>query len=112
MEAGGSPANADRRSDWWVFTHDRQLIEDGVVSGDRVERGPGFWRRWRKDLDLARNRLDNNAIRLGIEWSRIFPRSTAAVKTGRRVSKSELRQLDELANAAAVRRYARILHGA
>ena len=44
MEAGGSPPNADRRSDWWAFTHDRGLIEDGVVSGDRVERGPGFWR--------------------------------------------------------------------
>ena len=82
------------------------------MSGDRVERGAGFWRRWRSDLDLARNRLDNNAIRLGIEWSRIFPRSTAAVKTGRRVSKGELRRLDELANAAAVRRYARILRGA
>ena len=22
VEAGGSPANADRRSDWWAFTHD------------------------------------------------------------------------------------------
>ena len=82
------------------------------MSGDRVERGPGFWRRWRTDLGLARNRLDNNAIRLGIEWSRIFPRSTASVRTGRRVSKRELRRLDRLANAAAVRRYARILRGA
>ncbi len=82
------------------------------MSGDRVERGPGFWRRWPKGSRSARNRLDNNAIRLGIEWSRIFPRSTASVRTGRRVSKRELRQLDELANTAAVRRYARILRGA
>ena len=112
MEAGGSPPNADRRSDWWVFTHDSDLIEDGVVSGDRVERGPGFWRRWPKDLDLARNRLDNNAIRLGVEWSRVFPRSTASVKTGARVSRGELRRLDALANQAAVKRYREILRGA
>jgi beta-glucosidase/6-phospho-beta-glucosidase/beta-galactosidase len=104
MEAGGSPSNADRRSDWWSFTHDRGLIEDGVVSGDRVERGPGFWRRWPTDLDLARNRLDNNAIRLGVEWSRVFPRSTAGVRT--------MRGLDEIANRAAVRRYGQILRGA
>ena len=112
MEAGGSPPNADRRSDWWVFTHDPGLIEDGVVSGDRVERGPGFWRRWPKDLDLARNRLDNNAIRLGVEWSRVFPRSTASVKTGGSVSRRELRRLDGLANQGAVKRYRQILRGA
>jgi len=112
MEAGGAPPNADRRSDWWVFTHDRGLVEDGVVSGDRVERGPGFWRRWAKDLDRARDRLDNNAIRLGIEWSRVFPRSTSGVRTGAKVSRKELRRLDDLADRAAVRRYGRILRGA
>ena len=53
------------------------------MSGDLVERGPGHWRVWRRDLDLARRRLHNNAIRFGIEWSRIFPRSTEKVKVGR-----------------------------
>ncbi len=112
VEAGGSPANADRRSDWWAFTHAPEVIREGVVSGDRVERGPGFWRTWRGDLDRARRGLGNNAIRLGLEWSRIFPRSTAGVRTGRRVSRDDLRRLDRLADHSAVRHYRRVLRGA
>jgi beta-glucosidase/6-phospho-beta-glucosidase/beta-galactosidase len=112
VEAGGSLANADRRSDWWAFTHDPGLIRDGVVSGDRVERGPGFWQTWRSDLDLASGELNSDAIRLGIEWSRLFPRSTAGVRTGRSVSLAELRRLDRLADPTAVRRYREIFLGA
>jgi beta-galactosidase len=97
-EAGGRPANADRRSDWWVWSHDRQNIEAGRVSGDRVERGPGHWRRYERDAGLARRRLGANAFRFSIEWSRVFPRPTAGARTPR--------QLDRLANQAAARRYA------
>jgi beta-glucosidase/6-phospho-beta-glucosidase/beta-galactosidase len=109
VEAGGSPANVDRRSDWYAFTSDPDLIDDGVVSGDPVSGGPGFWKTWKSDLDRARYSLDNNAVRLGIEWSRIFPRSTAGVRTGTRISKGELRKLDRLAGRKAVRRYGQIL---
>ena len=112
VEAGGSPSNADRGTDWWVFTHDPELIRDGVVSGDRVERGPGFWNNFEVYLAHARKELDNNAIRLGIEWSRIFPRSTASVRTGREVSIAELRRLDRLADRRAVARYAEIFRQA
>ena len=111
-EAGGSRENSDLRSDWWAFTHDPQLIRDGVVSGDRVERGPAFWSEWPADLDRARGRLHNNAIRLGVEWSRVFPRSTARVRTGASVSRAELRRLDGLADPIAVRRYRQIFRGA
>ena len=112
VEAGGSPSNVDRQSDWYAFTEDESLAADGVVSGDSIARGPGFWRTWKSDLDRASKRLDNNAVRLGIEWSRIFPRSTAKVKTGDTVSKKELKKLDELADADAVKRYRKILAGA
>jgi beta-galactosidase len=112
VEAGGKPANVDTRSDWHAFTEDEQLAADGVVSGDSIARGPGFWRTWKGDLDRAAERLDNNAVRLGIEWSRIFPRSTAKVKTGDSVSRAELRELDELADESAVRRYRQIFDGA
>ncbi len=113
VEAGGTPSNSDRRSDWWAFTHDPDLIRRGLVSGDLVERGPGHWRVWRRDLDLARKRLKNNAIRIGIEWSRIFPRSTAKVKVGRgRITSAQLRRLDKLASKSAVRHYRRVLRGA
>jgi beta-galactosidase len=97
-EAGGRPANADRRSDWWVWSHDRDNIAQGRQSGDLVERGPGHWRLYRRDAELARRRLGANAFRFSIEWSRIFPRSTAGARTPR--------QLDRLANKAAVRHYA------
>ncbi len=35
VEAGGSPANADRRSDWWAFTHARELIREGAGAETR-----------------------------------------------------------------------------
>ena len=28
-EAGGTPSHADRRSDWWAWSHDRENISDG-----------------------------------------------------------------------------------
>jgi beta-galactosidase len=97
-EAGGQPSNSDLRSDWWVWSHDRDNIEAGRQSGDLVERGPGHWRTFKEDAALAERRLGANAFRFSMEWSRIFPRSTAAARTPR--------QLDRLANRAAVRRYA------
>ena len=78
-EAGGAPANADRHSDWWAWSHDAQNIAADRVSGDRVERGPGHWRLYERDARLARRRLGSNAFRFSIDWSRIFPRSTAGV---------------------------------
>ncbi|HLM51438.1 MAG TPA: glycoside hydrolase family 1 protein [Solirubrobacteraceae bacterium] len=111
-EAGGRPSNADRRSDWWAFANDPGLIGEGVVSGDRVARGPGFWSQWRGDLDRARDRLGSNAIRLGIEWSRIFPRSTATLDLGERIDSGDLRRLDRVADQRAVRHYRTVLAGA
>jgi beta-galactosidase len=101
-EAGGTPSNADRRSDWWVWTHDRANVEAGRVTPDRVERGPGHWRVWRRDLDLAAG-LGSDVFRLGIEWSRIFPRSTARARS--------LRALDRVADRSALRHYRRVLRG-
>ena len=97
-EAGGRPAHADTRSDWWTWSHDQANIAQGHVSGDLVERGPGHWRLFRRDVALARNRLGANAFRLSIEWSRLFPRAVGGARTPR--------QLDRLANPAAVRHYA------
>jgi beta-galactosidase len=96
-EAGGRPANADTHSDWWAWSHDPANIANGHVSGDRVERGPGHWRRYRADARLARRRLGANAFRLSIEWSRLFPRSTHGARTPR--------QLDRLVDRAAARHY-------
>jgi beta-glucosidase/6-phospho-beta-glucosidase/beta-galactosidase len=100
-EAGGRPSHADHGSDWWVWSRDRANIAAGRVSGHRVEDGPGFWRRWRGDVGLARRGLHSNAMRIGIEWSRIFPRSTRGAST--------MRELDRLADHTALRHYRRVL---
>jgi beta-galactosidase len=96
-EAGGRPAHADTHSDWWVWSHDPANIAAGHVSGDRVERGPGHWSRYRTDARLARRRLGANAFRLSIEWSRLFPRATHGARTPQ--------QLDRLVDQAAARHY-------
>ncbi len=43
-----------------------------TCSGATADDGPDFWNRYRADLVRARALL-NNAIRIGIDWSRVFP---------------------------------------
>jgi beta-glucosidase/6-phospho-beta-glucosidase/beta-galactosidase len=97
----GRGHNTDRRSDWWVWTHDGKNLSGGTVSHDRPENGPGFLARYRQDVDLAAHKLHQNAFRLGIEWSRIFPNSTRGAHG--------LHELDKLANHHALARYRAIL---
>lgn len=108
-EAGGPRVNGDRRSDWWRWVRDPDNLRAGRVSGDLPENGPGHWSVFRRDARLARRRLHANAFRLSLEWSRIFPRSTARVRVGRRIDRRDLRRLDRLASTRAVRHYAREL---
>ena len=95
-EMGGTPANADTGSDWWAWTH----AGDTPVSADRPEDGPGSWNRWQADNRLAQG-LGVGSFRLGIEWSRIFPRATDAA--------DGVRDLDRLADQRAVRHYEGVL---
>ena len=108
-EMGGQPAALDRGSDWWAWSHDRQNIAAGRVSGDLPENGPGHWARWRSDVGLAARRLHSNAFRISIEWDRIFPRSTRDIETGNHISARELRRLDRRANRSALRHYAAVI---
>ena len=84
-----------------MWTHDADNIADGVVTDDRPEDGPGFWTRHKRDVRLAARDLNQKAFRMSIEWSRVFPTSTAGV--------SGVRALDKLADQGAIRRYRRIL---
>lgn len=92
---------ADPGSDWWVWSHDADNISSAVVSGDRPEQGPGWLARNRTDVKLASRKLDLNAFRFGIEWSRVFPRSTVGVEG--------MKALDRVANDGAIRRYRGLL---
>jgi beta-glucosidase/6-phospho-beta-glucosidase/beta-galactosidase len=109
-EMGGDPASNDAGTDWWVWTHDPDNIAAGRVSGDLPEDGPGFWDAFRRHVRRhARRGLGSNALRVSIEWSRIFPASTRGVDAGAGITADVLEQLDALADQAAVRHYRRML---
>jgi beta-galactosidase len=101
----GKGRNADPAGDWYVWTHDPANIADGTVSGDVPEDGPGHWAKFRRDLDLVAEELDNDAFRFSLEWSRIFPRSTEGIEVGAQIDEADLERLDRLANKRAVHHY-------
>ncbi len=107
-------------SDWWTWVHDEENIRRGNASGAFPEQGPGFWELYREDLRLAKEELGNNAIRLSIDWSRIFPKPTfdteVLVQTDEfgdvvevDVDDTAMRSLEALADRKVVARYREIL---
>ena len=76
-----SGEGVDANTDWFIWVHDKENIRRGVVSGDFPENGVNYWSLYAKDHEVAR-KLGLNAYRIGLEWSRIFPKSTAAVEVG------------------------------
>src|SRR3954447_23391911 len=99
-EMGAGSPN-DPNSDWWAWVRDPQNIQQKRVSGDLPENGPSQWAKYQTDVSLARNKLNANAYRLSIEWSRIFPRSTEGATT--------IGELDALADQSALAHYRRLL---
>jgi beta-glucosidase/6-phospho-beta-glucosidase/beta-galactosidase len=105
----GVGAPNDENTDWWVWVHDADNIATGRVSGDLPENGPGFWELYATDAKLARKKLKLNAFRMGIEWSRIFPTSTAGVDGTGGVTHDDLIALDALADPSAIEHYRAVL---
>jgi beta-galactosidase len=112
--------NVDPNTDWYIWVHDATNIQKGVVSGDMPENGIDYWSLYPKDHDIAKN-LGLNAYRIGIEWSRIFPKSTNEVKAGverasdGKISKIEIddqaiEELDRMANAEALNHYRAVIN--
>ncbi len=108
------------QSDWYEWVHDADNIARRRVSGDLPEDGPGFWELYPIDFRLAREELGNNAIRLSLDWSRIFPRSTENVEvaverdifgniSGVDVDEEVMRNLREIIDKKALQRYRQIL---
>jgi beta-galactosidase len=120
FEMGDSAGlNVDAGSDWYLWVHDKTNIQKGVVSGDLPENGVNYWNLYEKDHRIAR-RLGLNAYRIGVEWSRIFPQSTAAIKlefekasdgsfARVEVNDAALQRLDEAADKAAVNHYRAVI---
>jgi beta-glucosidase/6-phospho-beta-glucosidase/beta-galactosidase len=97
----GPGAPNDPNSDWWAWVRDPENIQKKRVSGDLPERGGSQWTKYKTDIGLARNKLNANAYRLSIEWSRIFPRSTEGATT--------LGELDAIADQSALAHYRAVL---
>jgi beta-galactosidase len=101
----GVGAPADPNTDWWVWVRDPANVSSGRVSGDLPESGPGFYDLFALDAKLARKGLRNEALRLGIEWSRIFPGSTTGIDASGGFTPAVLAVLDALAAPVEVAHY-------
>src|SRR5713101_8132279 len=78
----------DRASDWYAWITRPELLADPgtYLAGTPPSAGPGFFELYAQDLDRAANELHSNALRLSIEWSRVFPVSTIGVPDLRSVA--------------------------
>lgn len=104
---GGPGSPVDTRSDWYRWVHDPLNRLLGLVKGV-PENGPGAYVSYEGDAALARDDLGMNTFRMSIEWSRIFPESTAAVDIadeGGTLSLADLQALDALADQDEVAHY-------
>lgn len=72
----------DKGSDWYEFVGSRavQTSGRGHLSGDPLSAGPGSYELFAQDFDRVKGELAGNAVRLSIEWSRIFPTSTEGLE--------------------------------
>ncbi|MCW4045277.1 MAG: beta-galactosidase BgaS [Candidatus Bathyarchaeota archaeon] len=111
--------NVDAGSDWYLWVRDNANIQKGVVSGDLPENGVDYWSLYEEDHNLARE-LGLNAYRVGIEWSRIFPKSTVAIEAEWEkaadgnfakieVGNAALKRLDDAADKTAVNHYRTVI---
>ncbi|MCS6912647.1 MAG: family 1 glycosylhydrolase [Myxococcales bacterium] len=68
----------DRHSDWYDFVTSEEIRADAgaYVRGDPLEAGPGSYELYPLDFDLVARQLRGNAVRLSLEWSRLFPQPT------------------------------------
>ncbi|MEM0305198.1 MAG: family 1 glycosylhydrolase, partial [Saccharolobus sp.] len=69
----GIPGSEDPNSDWYVWVHDKENIASGLVSGDFPENGPAYWSNYKVFHENA-GKIGLNIARIGVEWSRIFPK--------------------------------------
>jgi beta-galactosidase len=72
----------DAGSDWYQFVTSPEVRASrrSYLSGDPLSLGPGSYELYEKDFDLVKDGLSGNAVRLSLEWSRIFPRATFGVE--------------------------------
>ena len=72
----------DRRSDWYQWITTPRIVHNPLLfmSKEPPTTGPGFFELYEDDLDRAAGELGGKAVRLSIEWSRVFPEPTFGVE--------------------------------
>jgi len=104
---GGPGSPVDPNSDWYKWVHHPLNKLLGLTNGV-PENGPGTYVSYDSDAALAKEQLGMNTFRMSVEWSRIFPNSTAGIDItdeGGGVSAADLQALQALANPAEVAHY-------
>jgi len=89
----------DPNSDWYVWLKNRENRENGLIVGDDPDFSAGYWNGYPDMHQLAQNG-GMNALRIGVEWSRIFPNPTFGISGP---------QLDDIVDHTALERYKMIL---
>lgn len=105
FEMGDNNIDIDKNTDWFVWVRDIGNLINGNVSGDLPENGAGYMSNYTKIHQLAQD-FYFNSLRIGIEWSRIFPESTQDIQFG---SENMLEKLDKIADKEAVEKYKEII---
>ncbi|MFZ5472291.1 MAG: family 1 glycosylhydrolase [Myxococcota bacterium] len=71
----------DRGSDWYELITTTELPDTAsLLSGDAPSSGPGHWELFAEDHARAAEELHHNALRMSLEWSRLFPSPTDGVE--------------------------------
>ncbi len=116
----GEPSD---KTDWWVWVHDKTIKEEGIVSGDTPNDGPGFWELFDEDFGIMKEDMGCQSVRLSIDWGRLFPESTEDIEAtvygdeygnifDVDVTESVMEGLTSRVNKNAVKRYREILESA
>lgn len=112
----GTPGSEDPNSDWYVWTHDAENLAAGLVSGDFPENGPGYWGNYKTFHNNA-EKIGLKIARIGIEWSRIFPKQLPKPVDFKEekdsiesieINENMLKMMDEYANRDAINHYMEI----
>jgi beta-galactosidase len=107
---GGPGSPVDPNSDWYKWVHSSINQLPGLTHGV-PEDGPGTYVDYDSDAALAHDELGMNTFRMSIEWSRIFPTSTASVDISDEsggVSVADLEAMDALADQDEVEHYSEV----
>lgn len=71
----------DPKSDWYDFVTRRGELKDlqDQISTDPPSAGPGYFELYAQDHRRAKEELGLNALRVSLEWSRLFPSATDGI---------------------------------